>query len=41
LLADGSIQPPEHQVFPLVEASAAHQRMESGEHTGKIILQVG
>jgi putative PIG3 family NAD(P)H quinone oxidoreductase len=41
LLADGSIQPPEHQVFPLAEASAAHQRMESGEHTGKIILQVG
>ncbi len=41
LLADGSIQPPEHQVFPLAEAAAAHQRMESGEHTGKIILQVG
>jgi len=40
LLADGSIQPPEHQVFPLAEASAAHQRLESGEHTGKIILRV-
>jgi NADPH:quinone reductase-like Zn-dependent oxidoreductase len=40
LLADGSIQPPEHQVFPLAEAAAAHERMESGGHTGKIILQV-
>ena len=27
--------------FPLVEAAAAHARMESGEHVGKIVLTVG
>jgi len=26
--------------FPLVEAARAHQRMESGEHAGKILLAV-
>ena len=26
--------------FPLVEAAAAHARMESGEHIGKIVLEV-
>ena len=27
--------------FPLAEAAAAHARMESGEHIGKIVLEVG
>ncbi|MDB5856428.1 MAG: hypothetical protein JWQ76_117 [Ramlibacter sp.] len=27
--------------FPLAEAAGAHQRMESGEHAGKIVLAVG
>jgi putative PIG3 family NAD(P)H quinone oxidoreductase len=27
--------------FPLAEAAAAHVRMESGEHIGKIVLEVG
>jgi NADPH:quinone reductase-like Zn-dependent oxidoreductase len=27
-------------VFPLAEARAAHERMESGEQFGKIILQI-
>ena len=27
--------------FPLAEAAAAHARMESGEHVGKIVLTVG
>src|SRR4051812_27068290 len=28
-------------VFPLAEAAAAHARMESNEHIGKIVLEVG
>ena len=27
--------------FPLAEAAAAHARMESGEHIGKIVLEIG
>ena len=27
--------------FPLAEAAAAHRRMESGEHVGKIVLTIG
>jgi putative PIG3 family NAD(P)H quinone oxidoreductase len=41
LYAHGTLAPPAYQVFPLAEASAAHALMESGEHTGKIILRVG
>ena len=41
LLADGTLEPIPYQTFPLAEAAAAHARMESGEHTGKIILLVG
>jgi NADPH:quinone reductase-like Zn-dependent oxidoreductase len=26
--------------FPLSEAAAAHERMESGDHVGKIVLEV-
>jgi NADPH:quinone reductase-like Zn-dependent oxidoreductase len=27
--------------FPLAEAARAHARVESGEHVGKIVLEVG
>ena len=40
LYADGTLAPPAYEVFPLAEAAAAHALMESGEHTGKIILRV-
>ena len=40
LYADGTLAPPAYEVFPLAEAAAAHARMESGEHTGKIILRI-
>ncbi len=28
------------QVFPLAEAAAAHERLESGEQLGKIVLSI-
>jgi NADPH:quinone reductase len=28
------------KIYPLAEAAAAHARMESGEHVGKIVLEV-
>ena len=37
---DGSLRPVIDRVFPLDEVAAAHRRMESGEHVGKLILQV-
>jgi len=40
LVADGRLRPALDRVFPLAEAAAAHQRMESGEHVGKIVLAV-
>lgn len=36
----GQIRPQIDQVFPLHEARAAHERMESGAHLGKIMLKV-
>jgi putative PIG3 family NAD(P)H quinone oxidoreductase len=38
LVADGSIRVVVDRTLPLAEAAAAHARMESGEHTGKIVL---
>jgi NADPH:quinone reductase len=38
LLAAGRCKPLVFKTFPLSEATAAHRLMESGEHTGKIIL---
>lgn len=38
LVAEGLVQPVVHGTFPLAEAAAAHALMESGEHTGKILL---
>ncbi len=39
LLANGQIQPVIDSVFPLADAERAHQRLLSGEHFGKIILE--
>jgi putative PIG3 family NAD(P)H quinone oxidoreductase len=40
LLSAGAIRPIIHATFPLTEAASAHRLMESGEHIGKIVLQV-
>ena len=37
----GRLKPVIDRVFPLSEATAAHARMEAGEHVGKIVLEVG
>jgi NADPH:quinone reductase len=40
--AEGNrLHPVIDSTFPLAEAAAAHARMESGEHIGKIVLEVG
>jgi NADPH2:quinone reductase len=39
-VAEGELRPAMDRVFPLVQAAAAHARMESGEHIGKIVLAV-
>ena len=39
-LGDGRCLPVIDRVFPLANAADAHRRMESGEHIGKIVLQV-
>jgi len=41
LLAKGRIAPVIDSEFPLVEAAAAHARLEEGRHIGKIVLKVG
>jgi NADPH2:quinone reductase len=38
LIASGRVRPPIDSTFPLAQASAAHARMESGKHIGKIVL---
>jgi NADPH:quinone reductase-like Zn-dependent oxidoreductase len=40
LVASGRAKPVVDSVFPLAEARAAHERMESGEHFGKIVLRI-
>lgn len=40
LLEAGRIRPVVHAVFPLSDAARAHALMESGEHVGKIVLDV-
>ncbi len=37
----GRLKPVVDRSFPLAEASAAHERMEAGDHVGKIVLEVG
>ena len=39
LVEAGAIRPVIHQVFPAVEAAAAHALMESSTHVGKIVLR--
>lgn len=41
LLAARRIQPVMDMIFPLKEAWRAHERMQEGEHIGKIVLDVG
>jgi NADPH2:quinone reductase len=41
LLERGRVLPHIHKVFPLAQAAQAHALMESSEHIGKIMLQVG
>jgi putative PIG3 family NAD(P)H quinone oxidoreductase len=41
LLAARRIQPVMDMIFPLREAWRAHERMQEGEHIGKIVLDVG
>ena len=41
LVEAGELRPIMDQTFPLAEAAAAHARMESGSHIGKIVLQAG
>jgi putative PIG3 family NAD(P)H quinone oxidoreductase len=40
LLERGSVKPIIYRTYPLADASAAHALMESGEHIGKIVLDV-
>jgi putative PIG3 family NAD(P)H quinone oxidoreductase len=40
LFANGSLRTVTDSIFPLDEAPAAHRRMESSEHLGKIILSL-
>lgn len=37
---DGSLRPVIDRVFPLEQAAAAHERMEAGDHVGKIVLTI-
>jgi len=39
-LAEGGWKPAMDRIFPLAEASAAHARMQAGDHVGKIVLMV-
>ncbi len=41
LLNEGRIAPVMDSRFPMAEASAAHARMESSAHIGKIVLEIG
>jgi NADPH2:quinone reductase len=38
LIASGRVKPRIDSTFPLAQASAAHARMEGGQHIGKIVL---
>jgi len=40
LVAEGLVRPVVHGTMPLEDVVAAHELMESGEHTGKIVLTV-
>jgi NADPH2:quinone reductase len=40
LIAAGRVKPVMDSTFPLREAAAAHARMETSQHIGKIVLTV-
>jgi NADPH:quinone reductase-like Zn-dependent oxidoreductase len=40
LVAEGKLRPVMDAHFPLARAGEAHRRMETGEHIGKIVLDV-
>ncbi|MBL0925296.1 MAG: NAD(P)H-quinone oxidoreductase [Sphingomonadaceae bacterium] len=40
MVAEGALRPEMDRTFRLAEAAAAHAHMESGEHVGKIVLEV-
>jgi putative PIG3 family NAD(P)H quinone oxidoreductase len=40
-VVDGLLKPVIDTTFPIAQAAAAHARMESGDHIGKIVLTVG
>jgi len=40
LLSDRKVLPVMDSIFPLEQASAAHRRMEDGDHIGKIVLDM-
>jgi NADPH:quinone reductase-like Zn-dependent oxidoreductase len=40
LVKSGKAKPIVDEVFPLAEAAAAHERMENGDHLGKIVLRI-
>ena len=40
LFASRELKPVMDRVFPLANAASAHERMESGDHIGKIVLKV-
>jgi putative PIG3 family NAD(P)H quinone oxidoreductase len=39
-LEAGRIRPVIHSIFPLADAAGAHRLMDSGDHVGKIVLEV-
>jgi putative PIG3 family NAD(P)H quinone oxidoreductase len=39
-LEAGRIRPVIHSTFPLADAAAAHRLMDSGDHVGKIVLEI-
>lgn len=41
LIESGKISPNVTKTFPLAQASAAHDYLDSGAHTGKVVLTVG
>ena len=41
LIESGKIAPNVTKTFPLAQASAAHDYLDSGAHTGKVVLTVG
>lgn len=39
-IGEGKLRPEMDRIFPLAQASAAHARMEAGDHVGKIVLVI-